>query len=90
MGQPGSLTDCHPGRAGRLTQGTETSEYLQEEKTKCDSPSSGERPGNSPNRPGSGQVGVVGLRDGKINASGSVWKVAPQTVIARYAKQIEA
>ena len=34
------------------TQGTETSKYLEEKKTNSDSPSSGERTGNSPNQNG--------------------------------------
>ena len=62
----------------------------REEKTKRDSPSSGERPGNSPNRRDSGSGGVVGPGYGKRKASGSVWKVAPQTVKGRYAKPTEA
>ena len=33
---------------GSETEGSETSQYLEEKKT-CDSPSSGERKGNSPN-----------------------------------------
>ena len=33
----------------KLTQGTETSKYLEEEKITNDSPSSGERTGKSPN-----------------------------------------
>ena len=49
----------------------------EEEKTKCDSPSSGERPGKSPNRRDSGSGGVVGPRRCKIQARGSVWKVTP-------------
>ena len=44
------------------TQGTETSKYLEEEKTISDSQSSGERNGNSPNRFCFGKSGVVGPR----------------------------
>ena len=46
------------------TQGTETSKYLEEEKTISDSQSSGERNGNSPNRCCFGNSGVVGPRYG--------------------------
>ena len=48
MGQPVCLKDSHYLKI-ELTQGTETSEYLQEEKINNDSPSSGERTGKSPN-----------------------------------------
>ena len=48
----------------RLTQGTETSEYLQEKKINNASPSSGERTGNSPNQLCYGIIGVVGPRFG--------------------------
>ena len=34
---------------GRHTRGTETSKYPEEKKATCDSPSSGERKGSSPN-----------------------------------------
>ena len=43
------------------TEGTETSQYLQEEKEIIDSLSSGDRTGNSLNRRCYGNVGVVGL-----------------------------
>ena len=49
----------------RLTQLTETSKYLQEKKINNDSPSFGERTGNSPNHPCYGMGGVVGPRRGK-------------------------
>ena len=39
---------------------------------KSDSPSSGERTGSSPNRRCSGIGGVVGLRDTKLQVSGTV------------------
>ena len=42
--------------AVETTGGIETSQYLEEEKTTCDSLSSGERNGNSPNR-----CGVIAL-----------------------------
>ena len=42
------------------TQGTETSQYLQEEKESIDFLSSGERKGKSPNRRCYGSGGVVG------------------------------
>ena len=45
----------------KLTQGTETSKYLEEQKTISDSLSSGERTGNSPNHLDFGPNGVVGL-----------------------------
>ena len=48
----------HAGERG----GTETSHYPQEKKTKCDSPSSGERTGKSPNRCRFGDSGVMGPR----------------------------
>ena len=35
--------------SAKPTQGSETSQYLQEKKATCDSPSSGERKGKSPN-----------------------------------------
>ena len=43
------------------TEGTETSQYLQEEKEIIDSLSSGDRTGKSLNRRCYGNVGVVGL-----------------------------
>ena len=46
---------------GGQTQGTETSKYLEEEKTISDSLSSGERTGISPNQFCYGKTGVVGL-----------------------------
>src|SRR5689334_11361078 len=46
--------------AGEPTQGTETSQYLEEEKSTRDSASSGERTRKSPNRWGSNPAGVVG------------------------------
>ena len=64
MGQPGRLDDGH-ALSCRRTRGTETSHYPQEKKTKCDSPSSGERTGKSPNHLCYGIGGVVGPRRGK-------------------------
>ena len=48
--------------AREQTQGTETSKYLEEEKTNSDSLSSGERTGKSPNHDCYGNCGVVGLQ----------------------------
>ena len=45
---------------GTVTQGTETSKYLEEEKTISDFASSGERTRNSPNREVVLLCGVVG------------------------------
>ena len=45
---------------GGRTRRTETSKYPQEQKTTCDSLSSGERTGRSPNPLGYGLAGVVG------------------------------
>ena len=59
MGQPVRLKACHQRKLGR-TEGTETSQYLQEEKEIIDSLSSGDRTGKSLNRRCYGIVGVVG------------------------------
>ena len=45
----------------RQTEGSEPSQYLEEEKTNSDSVSSGERTRKSPNLGGFGYWGVVGL-----------------------------
>jgi hypothetical protein len=58
IGQPFSLKTKNRKMP---TQGTETSKYLEEKKTNSDSPSSGERTGNSPNHSCFGNCGVVGL-----------------------------
>ena len=42
--------------------------------------------GGSPNRPGCGPVGVVGLRDARKDLIGSTWKGTPQRVRAPYEK----
>ena len=55
-----------------------------------DSPSSGERTGNSPNRMVHGPCGVIGPRHGKNEASASRWKYAAQRVRPPYAKPSEA
>ena len=52
------VEDMLPARGS--TRGTETSKYLEEEKTISDSASSGERTRISPNRCGYGHAGVVG------------------------------
>ena len=49
----------HAGERGELKH----LDYPQEKKTKCDSPSSGERTGKSPNRCRFGDSGVMGPRD---------------------------
>ena len=59
MGQPVRLKACHQRELGR-TEGTETSQYLQEEKEIIDSLSSGDRTGKSLNRCCYGNIGVVG------------------------------
>ena len=68
MGQPDILKEYHQLK---LTRRTETSKYPEEEKTKSDSPSSGERTGNSPNLNCYGKSGVVGLQCGLQIYSGS-------------------
>ena len=50
MGQPSPVKLENLVLYERQTQGTETSKYLEEEKTNSDSVSSGERKRNSPNR----------------------------------------
>ena len=57
------------------TQGTETSKYVEDEKTISDSQSSGERNGNSPNRCCFGNIGVVGLQCGLLMYNRTFWKV---------------
>jgi hypothetical protein len=54
----------------KRTQGTETSQYLEEEKSSRDARSSGERKGQSPNR-GPRGLGVVGPTDAGSEGSGS-------------------
>ena len=64
MGEPGwgnaqsSLTEFIG--QGTRTEGTETSQYLEGKESNRDSPSSGERKGNSPNRIGASPSGVAG------------------------------
>ena len=85
------------------TGGIETSEYPEEEKATCDSLSSGERNGNSPNPAGGKawwrcQLGVVGP-ESRSTRSGTelqnqclaeaFWNVAPQWVRAPYTKVID-
>ena len=69
MGKPGwsNVQSLLPEHIGQLegTWGSETSQYPQEEKTTCDSVSSGERTRNRPNRScvisgRSCTIGVVG------------------------------
>ena len=59
MGQPGWLKASHQLMLV-LTQGTETSQYLQEEKEIIDFLSSGDRKGKSLNHTCYGMCGVVG------------------------------
>ena len=94
-GQGPSFPTEYIGRK-RNTQGSDTSQYLQEKKENLDSPSSGERNGKSPNRNGvigcvrfhSGVVGPSAVEAqirGEVNkspASQTVWKVRPKRVIA--------
>ena len=85
MGQPstrnGVLLRTESIGAQRYTRGTETSKYLEEKKTKCDSLSSGERTGSSPNRMASAvwgcgashvelQICSVGEQSGKADRRG--------------------
>ena len=106
MGKPGwghaqSLLPEHIGqREG--TGETETSKYPEEEKTTCDSLSSGERNGKSLNRAGGKawwrcQFGVVGADRGgtrpftelqSLDLAEAVWNTAPKTVRAPYAKDL--
>ncbi len=58
MGQPGRSDSVILQK--KHTKGTETSKYLEEEKTNSDSLSSGERTGKSPNLLCYGTEGVVG------------------------------
>jgi hypothetical protein len=95
MGQPTGVNLQYP-RKGRLTGGTETSQYPEEKKTKRDSPSSGERKGNSPNSERVKLLGVAlwGLwEEERPNQDAArelpnqvlveeVWKASPQRVIA--------
>ena len=105
MGKPGTRHGVSPPpeHIGREegTGGIETSEYPEEEKATCDSLSSGERNGKSPNRTGGKawwrcQFGVVGpdsegtrphteLQNRCVVEA--VWKAAPQWVRAPYTKR---
>ena len=74
--------------AGEPTQGTETSQYLEEEKSKRDSPSSGERTGKSPNRWGSNPAGVEGPSGRHIESVAErAWNGGPEGVRVPYAKR---
>src|SRR5829696_3044134 len=70
MGQPGGRHGPSSVFGRKRTQGTETSQYLEEEKSSRDARSSGERNGSSPNRGPCGP-GVVGPTDATGEASGS-------------------
>ena len=90
MGQPTSghalVSSAEHIGGWKLTWGTETSQYLQEEKESIDFLSSGERSGKSLNHAVARQHGVVGRRCGTRKASRTVWKVRRHRVIAPYAK----
>ena len=68
-GETRLVEDQPPERV--LTQGTETSKYLEEKKSSRDPPSSGERKGDSPNRGRLGGTGVVGPQRGIHMHSGT-------------------
>ena len=108
MGKPGTRHGVSPWpeHIGPVegTGGIETSEYPEEEKATCDSLSSGERNGKSPNRTGGKawwrcQFGVVGS-DGwgtrpitelqNRYVVEAFWNVAPQRVMAPYTKRIRS
>ena len=72
-----------PGR----TQGTETSQYLQEEKENIDGLSSGERKGRSPNRACFGTTGVVGAAMNTMSGTGTVWKGGAERVTPPYGQR---
>ena len=59
------------------TEGTETSQYLQEEKENIDSLSSGDRKGKSPNRCCYGISGVVGPVKGSYGLN---WNVLESSI----------
>ena len=106
MGKPGTRHGVSPWaeHIGPVegTGGIETSEYPEEEKATCDSLSSGERNGKSPNRTGGKawgrcQFGVVGPESRGTRPctelqieciAEAFWNVAPQWVRAPYAKCI--
>ncbi len=104
MGQPATVravawrAECIGTTRG--TGGTETSQYLEEEKSTRDSRSSGERTGKSPNRARTGRpvsgrgcrAASVGRRKtsqckgtGARAGSGSRWEAAPERVRVPYA-----
>jgi hypothetical protein len=59
MGQPGRRYGLSSSFGWKPTRGTETSQYLEEEKSSRDSPSRGDRTGRSPNH-GACAVGLWG------------------------------
>jgi hypothetical protein len=73
---------------GTRTEGTETSQYLEEKEIKRDCPSSGERTGNSLNQVRAIESGVAGRSRGlprRVTKSGDsrrLWKEPPQKVTA--------
>ena len=64
MGQPGILKECHPSLM-EANAGNWNILVPVGKENNNDSPSSGERTGNSPNHPCYGMCGVVGPRRGK-------------------------
>ena len=104
MGKPGwsNVQSPLPEKIGQEagTWGSETSQYPQEEKATCDSLSSGERNGNSPNPTGGKawwrcQLGVVGPESESTRSRTELqircvvevsWKDTPQWVTAPYTK----
>ena len=81
------------------TQGTETSKYLKEKKANSDSPSSGERKGNSLNRLSASMLALLSWSCGisrrirhdprrvtKVRSSRTAWKGRRYRVTAPYAK----
>ena len=76
----------HIGARGD-TQGSETSQYLEEKTSTRDSVSSGERKRKRPNR----KACFPGLRErdtARFIERGTVWKVRPQRVKAPYPKSM--
>ena len=85
MGEPARQEAVHHFGV-EPTQGTETSQYLQENKESIDFPSSGERKGKSLNRRCFGTAGVVGVSATEPERSGIVWKGKAQRVTPPYTR----
>ena len=86
MGQPSRLKACYPLSGGKPGELKHLS-TRRRRKQVSDSPSSGERPGNSPNPRGSGLAGVVGPR---YRTECREWKVLESTSIERDRRVHEA